>query len=354
MKLPFRLALSIAAGALLVVCASSAFAEDRFNHKGNTLIADQFNNRVIEVDRHGNIVWQYGLGPADFSPNSIVGTNDAQRVGDLTLMAGTGVPPNQPEAPNCTNSSGCPDNRVLLVDRGGNIVWQYGTFGPGGSGPNQLNTPVQNTWLPNAHILITDQANERIIEVDLNKNIVWQYGTTGVSGSGDNQLNNPNCAELLENGHVLICDENNNRAIEVVPTPPLGGNIVATFTALGTTSGLAFASRLRNGNTLLTDSNDNPVWEYFTCTGTGCNLPRGTGPLPTRAVRLRHGHTLISDQYNHRVIEVNHGKQIVRTFGALGAIGYNASSVADGGLNSPYDAKRIGDYTGLTPPFGDE
>ena len=77
-----------------------------------------------------------------------------------------------------------------------------------------------------------------------------------------------------------------------------------------------------------------------------------TGPLPTRAVRLKNGHTLISDQYNHRVIEVNHGKQIVRTFGKRGAIGYDPKSVANGGLNSPYDAKRVGDYTGLTPPFG--
>jgi hypothetical protein len=71
-------------------------------------------------------------------------------------------------------------------------------------------------------------------------------------------------------------------------------------------------------------------------------------------VRLKNAHTLISDQYNHRVVEVNHGKQIVRTFGKLGVPGYNPQSVGDGGLNSPYDAKRIGDYTGLTPPFDDE
>jgi hypothetical protein len=48
---------------------------------------------------------------------------------------------------------------------------------------------------------------------------------------------------------------------------------------------------------------------------------------------------------------VNHVKHIVHTFGKLGDLGYNTESVADGGLNSPYDAKRIGDYTGLTPPF---
>ena len=340
--------------------------EEPFNTPSNILIADQFNNRVIEVDRRGNIVWHFGLGPADFSPASIIGTNDAQRVGELTLMAGTGTPGGQPEAPNCTNPSGCPDNRVLLVDRNGNIVWQYGQFGVSGSGPDQLNVPVQNTWLPNRHVLITDQANERIIEVDVaTKGIVWQYGTTGVSGNGPNQLNNPNCAELLENGHILICDENNNRAIEVTRKLPLGGDIVWQYgsgdpNVNEPVSGVAFASRLKNGNSLITDSNHsriveidqgkNVVWEYFTCSP-GCTLPRGTGPLPTRAVRLRHGHTLISDQYQHRVIEVNHAKQIVRTYGKLNSLGYNTESVADGGLNSPYDAKQIGDYTGLTPPF---
>ena len=42
----------------------------------------------------------------------------------------------------------------------------------------------------------------------------------------------------------------------------------------------------------------------------------------------------------------------MRTFGKINALGYNTRNVADGGLNSPYDAKRIGDYTGITPPFG--
>ena len=116
----------------------------------------------------------------------------------------------------------------------------------------------------------------------------------------------------------------------------------------------AAASPARRGAIVEIDQDKEVVWQYFTCRGQGCNLSRGTGPLPTRALRLRNGHTLISDQYNHRVIEVNHGKQIVRTFGKLGALGYNSESVADGGLNSPYDAKRIGDYTGITPPFAND
>lgn len=354
--------LALVLGVLIAGCFSGTAQDTEFNSRHNTLIADQFNNRVIEVDRSGKIVWHFGLGPADFSPASIIGVNDAQRVGEFTLMAGTGTPGGQPEAPNCADPNGCPDNRVLLVDRHGHIVWQYGQFGIAGSGLNELSTPVQNTWLPNRHVLISDQANERIIEVNLHKQIVWQYGTNGVSGNGPEQLNNPNCAELLENGHILICDENNNRAIEVTRA----GDIVWQYgsgdpNVNDPVSGVAFASRLKNGHTLITDSNHariveidrdkNVVWEFFTNTDPNSNPRGGTGPLPTRAVRLRNGHTLISDQYNHRVIEVNQAKQIVRTFGKINSLGYATDSVADGGLNSPYDAKRIGDYTGLTPPF---
>jgi len=199
------------------------------------------------------------------------------------------------------------------------------------------------------HVLIADQANQRIILVNLRKQVVWQYGTTGISGSGLNQLNNPNSAELLANGHVLIADENNNRVIEVTRA----GALVKQFTAQGTVSGAAFASRLPNGDTLITDSNNNrivevdasdhPVWQYFTNTEAGSNPT----PLPTRAVRLRNGDTLISDQFNDRVIEVNMLGKTVFTQGALNLPGSGYDQ-----LNGPYDAKQIGDFTGLTPPFG--
>jgi len=344
--------LAAAAGllALLAACDNNnGSATDP--RAGHILIADQFNNRVIEIDSGGNIVWHYGNGPTDVTATSIVGVNDAQAVGSMTLMAGTGAPPNT--EPACHDTvNGCPDNRVLLVDGMGNIKFQYGSFGPGGAGANQLNTPVQATYTPRNTILITDQVNERIIEVNLQSQIVWQYGTTGTSGNGADQLSNPNSAELLANGDVLIADENNNRAIEVKQSDK---SIVATFSAGGTASGVAFASRLPNGDTLLTDSNNNRivevdgtdkiVWKYVTNTQTGSN----TNPLPTRAVRLANGNTLISDQFNHRVIVVDMGGNLVTSYGNLNMAGYGTSSTSQG-LNAPYDAKVIGDFTGLTPP----
>jgi len=326
----------------------------QFNQRGNILISDQFNNRVIEINPAGNIVWSFGRGPNDFTSRSIIGVNDAQRVGDLTLMAGTGAPAGViSQAPD-----GAADNRVLLVDPDGQIVWQYGKFGQTGSGRNLLNTPVQNTWLPDAHVLITDQGNNRIIEVNLAKQIVWQF--PGSNTNDADQLNSPNSAELLENGHILIADENNNRVIEVTRRD----QIVKTFTASGTLGAVAFASRLEDGDTLITDAgnsravevdtNDVVVWQYFTDTDP-LSVP---APSPTRAIRLRDGDTLISDQFNNRVIKVNHAGVIIASYGLPLAgggpignnVGYNLHT-SQKGLYSPYDAKVVGDYTGLTPPF---
>ncbi|HYM78969.1 MAG TPA: hypothetical protein VE377_23550 [Candidatus Dormibacteraeota bacterium] len=333
-----------AAGALTAQAQGNGF-----NTPGNILISDQYNNRVIEVnpDNH-KVVWRFGSGSWIAGPHSVVGVNDVQRVGVITLVAGTGVPAGA--EPNCPN--GCPDNRVMLIGPKHAILWQYGQAGVTGSGDNELNTPVQNTWLPNQDILITDQGNERVIEVNLAKQIVWQYGQTGVTGDGFNQLNNPNSAELLDNGDILIADENNNRVIEVDRKM----NIIWSYGCSTCTqlSGAAFASRLPNGNTLITDSNNNrilevdssgnAVWTYSTNTRNGSV----SNPLPTRAVRLKNGNTLISDQYNMQVIEVDPNMNIVWSQGmiAVSGTGFNM-------LNGPYDAKVIGDYTGLTPPFGD-
>jgi hypothetical protein len=351
--------IALAAIALLLTVINTATAggfllNPKFNNPGNVLIADQFNNRVIEADPLGHIVWSYGLGPNDFSSKSIIGVNDAQRVGPFTLMAGTGTPAGViPQSPG-----GAPDNRVLLVDPFGRIVWQYGQFGQSGSGPDLLNTPVQSTFLPNFHVLITDQANNRIIEVNFQKQIVWQY--PGSNTNASDQLSGPNSAELLENGHILISDQGNSRALEVTRAD----KIVNTLTAGGTVNILAFASRLDNGHTLLTDSgnarivevdaNDIVVWQYFT----GADPLSVAAPLPTRAVRLRNGDTLISDQFNNRVIRIDHAGNLVASYGLPlaggGSIGNNVGydlHTTQNGLYSPYDAKIVGDYTGLTPPF---
>ena len=348
---PFRLQRIVIVVTASVLWASGTALQGqspKFNQAGNILITDQFNNRVIEIDPAGNIVWQFGLGPGNTTPSSIIGTNDAERVGTLTLMAGTGIPP--AVVTHC--KKGCADNRVLLVDPRGKIVWQYGQFGVTGSGPNQLNTPVANTYLHESnnddHVLITDQGNGRVIEVRRSDNaIVWEY----------DGLNGPNSAELLVNGNVLISDQSNNQALEVTHTTP--STVVNTYTTAGGIpfNTVAFASRLPNGHTLITDAansrivetdeNGKDYWDFFTNARPGSN----PSPLPTRAVQLANGNVLISDQFNDQVIEVTHAMPAVifARYGAINNPGFNPSTATK--LNGPYSAYVIGDYTGTTPPF---
>ena len=344
MKFPVKFAVCVAS----VVLMGTVFAAagDYYNKPGNILISDQFNNRVLEVDPVTHeIVWSFGNGTSTPGSQAVVAPNDFQRVGENNLVAGTGAPPGS--EPSCP--AGCADNRVMLINNTGHIFWQYGIAGVTGSGFNQLNTPVQNTYLPNGDILITDQGNQRVIEVNPKKQIVWQQGMTGMAGAGFNQLNSPNSAELLANGDILIADESNNRVIEVNRDHV----IVWHYGAPSSTklNGAAFASRLPNGNTLITDGLNNRVlevtpagdiaWEYVTNTRPGSVA----SPQPSRAVRLENGNTLISDQYNDQVIEVDNDGNIVFSQGQIGVPGIGFDE-----LNAPYDAKVVGDYTGLTPP----
>lgn len=337
---------------------------DLFNQPDNVLISDQFNNRVIETNPRGEIVWSFGLGPNNFTQSSIIGVHDAQRVGKNTLMAGTGIPAGLiPEAP-----MGVIDNRVILVDKLGNIIWQYGQFGLSGTGTNLLNAPVQCTFIPCSKIhnhyplygsvLITDRGNNRVIEVNSCRKIIWQY--PGPNMIPSDQLSNPNSAQKLCNGHYLIADKSHNRAIEVNKHHI----VTKVFTANGTLGECTFASRLHNGNTLLTDSsnnrvvevdsNDNVVWQYIT-NSEYFSIPL---PSPNRSLRLKNGDTLISDQYNNRVIRVNHLTTIMGYYGlpiigGMGPIGPNKGydvMTTQLGLYSPCDAKIIGDYTGITNP----
>lgn len=327
------------AGSAQTTTPSASTPSDHFNASGNILLSDQFNNRVVEVARDGHIVWTFGSGNPTLcnpGPGTVIGLNDAERLsGGLTLTVGTGIPAGSQSYPK-----GCVDNRVIVVNQQGSIVWQYGQAGVTGAGPNELNTPVFAVQLPSRNILVVDQGNNRVIEIDrASKQIVWSYGPKSGSGA----LNNPNSAELLPNDHILIGDENNNRVIEITRD----GTIVWEYSQ--GLSGAAFASRLPNGDTLITDSshsrilevtpNKKVIFEYFTNTDAGSN----SAPLPTNAVQLAHGEIIIADQFNNRVMIVNPA-----TMFQYGVI--NVTGNSPGQLNGPYTAYVIGDYTGQTPP----
>jgi hypothetical protein len=118
--------LAVSAVALLVgvLAVPAAAGEGGFNDPGNLLISDQFNNRAVEIDpATRSIVWSFGSGNPSLcnpGPGAIIGLNDAERLSDgLTLLAGTGTP----AGASSFMPNGCVDNRVIVVDHAGNIVW---------------------------------------------------------------------------------------------------------------------------------------------------------------------------------------------------------------------------------------
>jgi hypothetical protein len=324
---------------------------------GNVLIADQLNNRVIEVTRSGAIVWQFGDGTSTPGPTSIVGPNDAERIPGTgwTLMTGTGTPP----GPWCSvqGDAGCRDDRVMIVAADGGIVWQYGA-GDGGTAfdGGLLKAPATARYLPATdntgfHVLIADNGNQRVLEVDQSKRPVWIYQPSG--GYGGYGLVGPNGAERLANGHTLITDQAGNRVVEVDDAGSTawqyGNGDAAVLSAP------AFASRLASGGTLITDSNHQRVIVVVGNTNAGYSVPWTYwtshrleyfgNSTPTRAVRLANGNTLVTESFYDQVVEVGPDGGVVYTHGALEVAG-NSGNL----LRQPYDSKVIGDYTGLTNP----
>ncbi len=316
----------------LLACLTATAGASVYDKAGSLLIADQSNNRVIQLNDSGRIVWHFGTGVPLPGPRTVVAPRSVQRTfGGLTLIVCGSVQPGTPGYP----AGGVIDNRVLLVNRRGRIVWQYGTPGVTGSGPGQLNDPVdaRMAWWSD-HIFIVDQGNDRVIEVTRKKRIVWQYGTTGVAGAGVNQLDQPAGLDPLPNGRLLIADQGNDRVIEVKRDKTVSWS----YGRPGDTSTLdapasvrlewrSVTADYRTGHMLITDrGNDRIVrvardgqvlWTYATNDRPGSVAH----PLPAAALPLRNGHVLISDGLNQQVIELAVDGMMVWSYGTLGVPG---------------------------------
>ena len=134
---------------------------------GNVLITDGAApgqpQQVLEVNPAGQLVWHVTL------PSVITYPSDAMPVGPgLYALA------------DYANPGG-----LYVINTQGQIVWSYKVT----SGPGMLNHASSINRLPNGNFLVSDDQNNRVVVIDPSLDrIIWQYGTTGVSGSGPDQL----------------------------------------------------------------------------------------------------------------------------------------------------------------------
>ncbi|MFM1874128.1 MAG: hypothetical protein RL398_3550 [Planctomycetota bacterium] len=213
---------------------------------GFTLIADYSDNRVVEVDDQGRVV---------FSLEDIYAVWDAECLDNGNLLL-----------------TEYAVSRVREVNRKGEDVWVF----------ESLNNPYDADRLPNGNTLIADTFGMRAIEVDKAGKIVWTY---------DKDVR-PFDVERLPNGNTLIADMQHERVLEVSPQ----GEVVWE---VGGMPQVHDADRLPNGNTLITlrskgsvievDRDGKVVWEL-----NGLSAPGDADRLP-------NGNTIVAE--NNRVRE---------------------------------------------------
>ncbi|MEZ6036827.1 MAG: hypothetical protein R3F29_05070 [Planctomycetota bacterium] len=221
---------------------------------GFTLIADYSDNRVVEVDDQGRVV---------FVLEEIFGAWDAECLDSGNLLI--------------TEFS---VSRVQEVNRKGETVWAF----------EDLKNPYDADRLQNGNTLIADTFASRVIEVNPEGQIVWKF---------DKEIRPFDC-DRLANGNTLIADVLKDRVIEVSPE----GEVVWQATGLPNCHD---ADRLPNGNTLVTLRNKGSVLELdrdgkvvFELNGLSS---------PSDADRLPNGNTIVAE--NLRVREFDrHGNEV--------------------------------------------
>ena len=252
---------------------------------GNTLITDAgywsgLGSEILEVDSLGKIVWQHSPG--------LIFAHSAKvlRNGNI-LISDTGK------------------DRVLEVDRGGNVIWSSEEWSEGTgrlSDGSHLCYPNDAEETTGERILISDRNNNRMVEVDREGKIVWLY----------DRLKHCHDADRLINGNTMVSSSDENKVFEIDPD----GKVVWSY-GDGSPEMLNWprdSDRLENGNTLITDSKNSRIIEVDKNGKIAWSFDLGYFGMPYEADRLSNGNTLISIQQRRQVIEVDPSGSIVWGF----------------------------------------
>ncbi|MBD3188847.1 PQQ-binding-like beta-propeller repeat protein [Candidatus Bathyarchaeota archaeon] len=151
---------------------------------GNTLIADTGNDRVVEINPDGEIMWQWNafdhFDPAD-ADGGISHLNDVDRLANGNTLI-------------CLRNL----DAIVEVEPSGAIAWQYG-----GPHAGLLDHPHNPDRITTGNTIICDSGNRRVLEITPSGEVTWNYKPM----DGDEPFFGwPRDADLLPNGHLLVSD----------------------------------------------------------------------------------------------------------------------------------------------------
>jgi DNA-binding beta-propeller fold protein YncE len=293
---------------------------------GPILIADRYNNRLLEVNPQGRVVWRFPE-PRDLAPGqTFLLPDDAFFSPDGREIVAT-------QETNFT---------ISVIDLANHhIVYRYGHPGVPGSAPNYLDNPDDAMLTPSGELLAADIKNCRVLVIRPPAHRpLRQLGTTGdCEHHWSVTYGSPNGAFPTANGETAITEINGDwldlltpNGLAVAATHPPG------FTYPSDTN------EVRPGVFLSADYTNPGALETFTIGGRLLwrYEPAGAQMLdqPSLALPLPNGDILANDDKNDRVIVVDpHTNKIMWQYGHT-----HVPGSSEGFLSNP-------DGVDLAPPY---
>ncbi|WP_411137933.1 NHL repeat-containing protein [Streptomyces sp. C10] len=281
--------------------------------RGTCLVTDRRlpDNRVIEVDREGQVIWSFERAPRmncahRCSDGVLLYTHD-RSLWAMDLAGRSTVRCRLPiESPvNCASVRGGrvamgANEGVFLYTADGRLLRHY----PPGEGT--FIEPCDVELLASGNILVMDVVSACAVELDSEGQRVQTFGIRGVPGRVDGELSGPYSACRLSNGNTVVADWRTHRLVEYDPIGTflrvLPGNgrarpLGPAFVRESNPGELIVAETL--GRRVMVRTTDGDVlWEYGPK-----SLPEPSLTFP----RMAHPHSdriIVCDSFANRIVEI--------------------------------------------------
>lgn len=271
-------------------------------------ISDFKGNRILGLNRAGDVVWRQQMASAPLQPRSYNTNLEYISVapnGNLITADGEGM-------------------IVQEIDRTTHeVVWQYGVKDVQGYIKGFLHQPDKSFKINDHEVLINDGNNRRVIIVDQRTNeIVWHYGETLRMGSTPGLLRgNTNAVPLSDGREILITDTLEkkiiivNRATQQIMWEWRKPDARWLQHVFATPEG-TFVLEDRQNNEVFEVNHSGQILWTLTHFSDGSNVR-----YPTDSAKLGNGNVLIAEAGRGRVIEVApHTGEIVQQYNGLGFV----------------------------------
>jgi hypothetical protein len=275
---------------------------------GNVLVADKANNRLLEIDPYGRVVWRFPR-PGDLAPGQTFQVPDDA----FYSPDGRSIVATQED-----------DFAISAIDVAHHrISYRYGVPGVPGSSADHLYNPDDAMMLPGGQIVTADIKNCRLLVLQPpSHSPVRQIGSTaGCVHDPPHDFGSPNGAFPASNGDTIVTEITGDWVDLLSPS----GQLLHAVHAPGFTYP-SDTNELRPGVFLSVDYTSPGAIETFNTKGhlLWRFAPKGANALdhPSLAIPLPNGDILANDDYNDRVIVVDpHTNKIVWQYGHTGQPG---------------------------------